>query len=313
MEMIILKTNNKSFKIPMSIYKLVSGINGDYTSLSEKIVEIIFENYVFDKYERFDLAENQTITFSNCVFNGDVFVYGGKLNILNSEFNYSLNVCACKEFNWKIGSYNYVSSTSLEADSVNVYGGIYQSKKLAVVTKNLNINDCIINANSFNLEADNMNIVNSNFEFCDFSWLAYRNLKMKNFSFGSQFGCLSFFKIMDNTDLNDIHYNEVVTYKFPVVLDDDYFNNDKNKNISSLLSILKGYSLKLEKINNYDAKMEHKKIDLELAKHLEEIEKQREYLDVKEKHLRENFNMQKDVVSKELLKRKIKSLEYPKE
>lgn len=324
MRKVIFKKNDKVITIPFFIYEKKSKINGLYEKVNdrrisiefnEEVTEIIFDNCNFYRPIYFDLLDHQRLVLNEC--NSYVFllssinVHGGNLDVHNSNFDCgSLYVKDCNyvllDSSNTIGDYK-IGGMSVEASDVVMTGDFDSSYySVSIKSKNLDISNASILAQSLEIVSSNVNIEDSNLGYFGYFHCDYDNIKMNNVRFVSESGKLEFTTPLSN-EKNDA---KTKYFRIGSLTDLDVFS-DKNNKIYSVISILKSYRDHISEINKMEIEKISKQINSQYSTDINEINKKLELLTIEKNKMFEEISHKVDSATNDISNRKIKQIIYP--
>lgn len=319
---VIFKKNDKIITIPMFIYERKSKIKGLYEKVDDRVGSIIFNEEVsevkFDncKFYRplyFDLLSNQRLVLNECnsyvSLVPSINISGGFFDIHNCNFDYgSLYIKDCVSVLLDscntIGDYKF-GGISIEASNVLITGNFdlcYNS--ISINSNNLDISNANIFAQTFEIVSSNINIEDSNLGYYGYCSCDYDNIVMNNVKFVSENGKLVFTIPLSGKEKTK--YSRVGS-----LTNSDIFN-DKNNNVYSLISILKGYSNCINEINKKDIENRISEIKSKHNDDIDMINELLEQLTVEKNKMLEIIDCKSDLATYDLSNRKVKQITYPK-
>lgn len=266
---------------------------------------------------KFEQRDHQKMEFVECNFTpgSEISLCGGSLDIYDSFLNdVSITVSKCKNvsllFNKDDTSLSELSVSSSNTDISGNFKSVYGVKvnSNAIYAHDLKIDSKY----DISFSAPYLSMEDCSFEYRSCLYVGYNHLNMNHVEFLSEYGNLHFRNITGGSFVSGFKHDTITTYTYPVVLTDSDILSEKNQEIYSLLSILKGYGLKNHNINDRDIKKITSKIDSDYEIKIGEIEQEQQRLNKQKEKLLQQAELSKKWAEEGLTKRKIKQLTYPK-
>lgn len=306
--------NGKEIVLPEYVIKYVKKIPGlykiesrsdaiDHISFSDDIKQVKFDDFYFNNSLYFHL-DNQELIFVDCVFNKYGYDFkNGSIEFIRTTFNFTDIYFDCcdkvllsiikqidnssitgfsKEFEL-VGIRNFIKTFDIKADKVVVDSCAIYTDCFEVITKELAMNDCLIESiNSLSL--------------------TYSDLKMNDCSLSNKFDTIDFY----SPDKNG-NYRIVARYK-DCITDKDLLD-ERKQTLYSLLSVLNGYNKKIQSINQsylYDEKVA---LNEKRDNHLKNVALEMNRLEQKRNSIIGSFEAEQKKLVKKCENKKIKDID----
>lgn len=325
MPRVIFRKNGKTISIPWWYCSINGKIKGLYEKgnsdnglivFNPEITEVVFDGCKIGSNISFCLLEYQKLVLVDCEFDSNGYyrklhLYGGSLDIYNSVFkNYYLDINGCNSVSLRFNG-DVLNDITIRSSNISMEGNFNVNRIIDVVADNTIVENVNLSTECVGLCSRNLTLKNSSFEFSRQCFMGYNKLFMDDVTFFSDYGNLYFKDIVAKKQYDSI-YSDIATYNAPIALSDDDILSEKQKTIYSLLSVLKGYSQNVNRINLRDIERNSSKINDQYNLRLEEILKKQEILEQQRQKLIEQYKVEVELANKDLSNRKVKSLTYPK-